>query len=184
MAFALKWAGSEPGGAAYLASLSVARAENRQEFPEALDALEGAEPELRLRRRRRQHRLGRRRRPTPIRKGWDGLLPVPGAAGKYEWQGYLPVPDLPQSFHPPTHWLATANHNILPPGYVHTIAYEWSAPHRFLRIQQRLTAERKFTLDDFQSIQHDNTSLPAQALIGVLKQVNVPARAGAIRHAC
>src|SRR5262249_18815662 len=35
-AFALKWVGSEPGGAAYLASLRVDRARNRDEFLQAL----------------------------------------------------------------------------------------------------------------------------------------------------
>src|SRR5262249_8041936 len=35
-AFALKWAGSEPGGAAYLASLAVGRASNKAEFLKAL----------------------------------------------------------------------------------------------------------------------------------------------------
>ena len=28
---------------------------------------------------------------TPVRKGWDGLLPVPGAPGTHEWQGFLEV---------------------------------------------------------------------------------------------
>jgi penicillin amidase len=112
---------------------------------------------------------------TPVRSGWDGLLPVPGAGGKYEWQGYLSVKDLPQSFNPKTHWLATANHNILPQGYTREIAYEWAPPHRFLRIKQRLTAADKFTLEDFQSIQHEVTSLPAQTLIRVLKNMDMPA---------
>src|SRR5262249_33824090 len=35
-AYALKWVGTEPGGAAYLASLSVARASNWKEFLDAL----------------------------------------------------------------------------------------------------------------------------------------------------
>src|SRR5207249_11140553 len=35
-AYALKWAGSEPGGAAYLGGLAVSRAGNRSEFLDAL----------------------------------------------------------------------------------------------------------------------------------------------------
>jgi penicillin amidase len=73
------------------------------------------------------------------------------------------------------HWLATANHNILPEGYPHAIAYEWAAPHRFLRIQERLTSQPKFTLDDFRSIQHENTSLPALTLREVVQSVDLPA---------
>ena len=32
---------------------------------------------------------------APVRRDWDGLLPVPGAEGRYEWQGYLAMKDLP-----------------------------------------------------------------------------------------
>ena len=45
--------------------------------------------------------------------------PAAGARpqGRYEWQGFLAVQELPQTFNPAAHWLATANHNILPEGY-------------------------------------------------------------------
>jgi len=173
LACALKWAGSEPGGAAYLGSLAVARAQNRQEFIRALEAWKI--PCLNFVYADVDGDIGWVAAAlTPVRKGWDGLLPVPGAEGKYEWQGYLAAKDLPQTWNPPRGWLATANHNILPKGYPHEIAFEWAAPHRFLRIQQRLTAQQKFTLDDFRSIQHDNTSLPAVELQQVLQSVDLP----------
>jgi penicillin amidase len=173
VAVALKWAGSEPGGAAYLASLSVGRAQNRQEFLAALARWKV--PGLNFVFADVEGDIGWvAAAATPIRRSWDGLLPVPGAAGKHEWQGFLPVHELPQSFRPSSHWLATANHNILPQNYAHQISYEWSAPHRYLRIRERLTGAKRFTLDDFQSMQQDSTSLPAQALVTVLKQVEVP----------
>jgi penicillin amidase len=173
-AFALKWSGSEPGGAAYLGSLSVDRAGNRQEFLKALEAWKI--PGLNFVYADVEGQVGWVAAAlTPIRNGWDGLLPVPGAAGKFEWQGYLPVSELPQSWNPPAHWLATANHNILPPGYTHQISYEWSTPHRYERIRERLKAGQQFTLDDFRSIQHEATSLPARTLIGVLKSAKLPA---------
>lgn len=174
LAFALKWVGSEPGGAAYLGALSIARAQNRKEFVDSLNAWKT--PGENFAYADVDGQIGWVAAGlTPIRKGWDGLLPVPGESDQYEWQGYLPLAELPQSFNPPKHWLATANHNILPPGYKHEIAYEWAAPHRFLRIQDRLSAASKFTLDDFQSIQHENTSLPGQALVRVLKATDLPA---------
>ena len=174
LAFALRWAGSEPGGAAYLGSLAVARAQNREEFLKSLEAWKI--PSLNFVYADVAGAIGWVAAAlTPIRQGWDGLLPVPGASGKYEWQGFLSVPDLPQSFNPEQHWLATANHNILPPGYSREIGYEWEDPFRFLRIEQRITEKQKFTLDDFQSIQHDSTSLPAQTLIGLLRGLDLPA---------
>jgi penicillin amidase len=169
-AFALRWSGSEPGGAAYLGSLAVGRAQNRQEFLKALESWKI--PGLNFVYADVEGTIGWVAAAlTPIRKGWDGLLPVPGEKGANEWQGFLPVKDLPQAFNPQRHWLATANHNILPAGYKHEIAYDWSPPYRFRRIEQRLNEKKKFTLEDFKSIQHENTSLPGLALIKLLSRL-------------
>ncbi|HEX5105311.1 MAG TPA: penicillin acylase family protein [Pirellulaceae bacterium] len=173
-AIALQWAGSEPGGAAYLGGIAVARAQNHEQF---LKALEGWHiPCLNFMYADVEGNIGWvAAAHTPIRKNWDGLLPVPGASGDYEWQGFLPVSKLPQAFNPPQHWLATANHNILPPGYPHQIAYEWAGPQRFQRVQTRLTEKKQFTLDDFQSIQHDSRSIPGLALAELAKHLDLPA---------
>src|SRR5262249_39493487 len=109
---------------------------------------------------------------TPVRKGWDGLLPVPGAKGEYEWQGFLAVKDLPQTDNPPSHWIATANHNILPAGYAHEIAYERAPNYRFRRVHQRLQAKQKFDLDEFKSMQQDSTTLAGQALARLVKRAD------------
>jgi penicillin amidase len=174
LAYALKWAGSEPGGAAYLGSLAVGRAQNRAEFLRALESWKV--PGLNMVYADVDGDIGWVAAAlTPVRRAGDGLLPVPGASGEYDWQGYLSVAELPQSFHPASHWLATANHNILPSGYSRQISYEWSAPYRFWRIEERLTGGAKFTLDDFQSIQHDSGSLVARELKAVLEAVSLPA---------
>lgn len=173
LAFALRWAGSEPGGAAYLGSLAVGRAHNQQQFLRALESWKI--PCLNFVYADLTGTIGWVAAAlTPIRRGWDGLLPVPGASGKYEWQGFLPVSELPQSFNPPQHWLATANHNILTPGYSHQIAYEWGTPYRIQRIQQRLSEKSQFTLEDFQSIQHEATSLPGKILVPLLGALDLP----------
>jgi penicillin G amidase len=172
-AVALKWVGSEPGGAAYLGGLSVARAQNRQEFVSALKRWKS--PCENFVYADVDGNIGWVAAAlTPIRNGWDGLLPVPGGEGKYEWQGFLDVEQLPQSFNPDRHWIATANHNILPPGYSHKIAYEWAAPNRYGRIEERLNAASQLSVKDFQSIQHDNTSLPGRVLAKVIAEAELP----------
>jgi penicillin amidase len=170
-AYVLKWVGAEPGGAAYLGCLALDRARNGKEFVTACQAwkapgenmvyadVDGAIGWL---------AAGL----APLRKGWNGLLPVPGSRSEYDWQGFLPLKDLPQSHNPTSHWLATANSNILPTGYLHEIAYEWAPSYRFERIKQRLEAKKKFDLDDFRSIQHENTTLPGLVLARLVKHAD------------
>ena len=96
--------------------LAVARASNREEFLKALRSLEVARRELGLRRRGRQHRLGRGRADA----GSQGLgRPAAGARRRrpVRMARLLAASrSCRRSFNPPQHWLATANHNILPPG--------------------------------------------------------------------
>jgi penicillin amidase len=77
---------------------------------------------------------------------------------------------LPQIMNPPSHTIATANHNILPAGYRHAIGYDWTPPYRFARIQERLAAKQKFTLDYFKSMQLDNVSLVGRALAKLIRE--------------
>lgn len=171
VAVALRWSGSEPGGAAYLGSLAVGRARDAGDLIKRLDACKV--PCLNYVFADTQGNIGWVAAAlTPIRKGWDGLLPVPGAPGQLEWQGFLKVSDLPQTFNPARHWVATANHNILPSGYTPEISYEWEAPYRYQRIEQRLSeriqGSSHFTLADFQAIQHENRSPASQQLSDIL----------------
>ncbi|MDX2044698.1 MAG: penicillin acylase family protein [Acidobacteriota bacterium] len=179
-AYSLKWVGSEPGTAGYLASLSLNRAKNWPEFLKALERWKV--PSENLVYADVDGNIGWvAAGMTPIRKGpngssWSGLLPVPGN-GKYEWQGFLPLKDLPQTYNPAKHYIATANHNILPRGYDKELGYEWSNPTRFLRIDEALSAAKtKLTVEDFQRLQHDEVSLNARALTAVLREAkNAPA---------
>ncbi len=169
-AYALRWVGSEPGSAGYLASLTLNRVQNWNQFVKAMDRWKV--PSENLIYADVDGNIGWvAAGMTPVRKGWSGLVPVPGAEGKYEWQGFLPASALPQTYNPAAHYVATANHNILPAGYNKELGYEWSNPLRFWRIREVLTsANRKFDIEDFQRLQHDVTSLTARDLTGLLKQ--------------
>lgn len=168
-AYALRWVGSEPGTAGYLASLSLDRARNWPEFLKALERWKT--PSENLIYADVDGNIGWVAAGlTPVRNGWSGLLPAPGAEGRFEWQGFLPLSDLPQSYNPASHFIATANHNILPADYRHELGYEWANPIRFWRITEVLTnSSGKFSVADFQRLQHDETSLTARELIPLLK---------------
>jgi penicillin amidase len=174
-AYALRWVGAEPGGAGYLASLSLARARNWNEFLAALERWKA--PSENIVYADVDGNIGWvAAGQSPLRKNWSGLLPQPGHTGEREWEGYLPLSELPQKFNPPEHYIATANHNILPRGYRHQLGYEWNPGFRFRRIDEVLRAGKKFTVEDFQKLQHDETSLVARELVAMLKQA--PSGAG------
>jgi penicillin amidase len=170
-AYALRWVGSEPGTAGYLASLSLNRAQNWREFLKALERWKV--PSENLVYADVDGNIGWvAAGMAPIRKGWSGLLPVPGAEGRYEWQGTLPLSELPQIYHPSKHFIATANHNILPKDYPHQLGYEWANPIRFLRITEVLSGQKsRFTVTNFEKLQHDEVSLPARELTVLLREM-------------
>ncbi|HSK80311.1 MAG TPA: penicillin acylase family protein [Thermoanaerobaculia bacterium] len=167
-AYALRWVGTEPGTAGYLGALSLNRARTWPEFVKALERWKV--PSENLVYADVDGNIGWQAAGlTPVRRGWSGLLPVPGAAGKYEWQGFLPFSELPSAFNPEKHFLATANHNILPPGYSRELSYDWGSPSRYLRITEVLSVPgKKFTVADFQRLQYDEVSLPARDLVRLL----------------
>jgi penicillin G amidase len=107
---------------------------------------------------------------APLRKGWTGVLPVPGD-GEYEWQGFLDPSELPRLLNPPAGWIGTANQYNLPAGYPHVqvSGREWAAPFRYRRIAEVLGSGRPVTVEDAMRLQYDDTSLPARELVPLLK---------------
>lgn len=169
VAFALKWVGSEPGGAGYLASLSLMRAKNWNDFLKGVAHYKI--PSENLVYADTSGNIGWIAAGfAPIRKNWTGLVPVPGDTGEYEWDGYLPVKDLPQSYNPAKHFIATANNNILPAGYTKQFSYEWSLPFRVTRIEQVLAAAKDWDRIGFERLQQDVLSLPARRFQAILSQ--------------
>ncbi|MCL4845014.1 MAG: penicillin acylase family protein [Acidobacteria bacterium] len=167
-AYALRWVGQEPGAAGYLASLSLNTVRNWDEFVAALDRWKV--PSENLLYADVDGNIGWvAAGMTPIRQNWHGLLPVPGHEGKYEWEGFRSVTELPRAFNPPSGHLATANHNVLPPGYTTMLGYEWAPPHRFQRIEQVLASRETFSVAEFEALQHDELSLPARTIVEALE---------------
>ena len=167
-AYALRWVGSEPGTAGYLAGLSVAKARNWNEFLAAMDRYKV--PSENIVYADVNGNIGwQAAGMAPIRKNWSGILPVPGDSGEYEWSGFRRASELPRIYNPARHFVATANHNILPAGYKIPLNYEWALPFRFHRIEEMLGAGKKFSVQDFERMQQDVTSLPARRFQAILK---------------
>lgn len=171
-AYALRAAWLEVGTAPYLASLRMDQARTWEEF-RAASAFFRTPSENMVWADRAGNIGWQATGIAPRRRGWDGLLPVPGD-GRYEWEGFLPILELPHRVNPPEGWIATANENNLPAGFQPVVGYEWSDPFRVFRVQEVLAAGRRLTLMDMQRLQHDELSLPARSLIPLLEGLQLP----------
>ncbi len=162
-AIAIRSIHSEPGTASYLASLSLGRARNWEEFQEAMTRW--LMPSENMLYADVDGNIGWVAGGIMPRRSWSGLLPVPGD-GRHEWEGFVPGMELPRDYNPKAGWIATANHNILPPGYTTPISYEWASRYRIDRVKELVsTPGAKFTVADFERFQHDDLSKLAQALV-------------------
>lgn len=96
---------------------------------------------------------------SPKRPNWHGRLPVPGT-GEYEWEGLRG--DLPRELNPERGWIATANHDIHPPGYDPPLFFK-AGPQdaRFRRVADVLSSKQGFTMADMEALQHDAYSAAA-----------------------
>jgi penicillin amidase len=102
---------------------------------------------------------------VPVRACGQGLVPVPGWTGEYEWTGILPTGELPRLDNPPEHFIATANNRVVGDGYPHLLTIEWSPGYRARRIVEMLNVRRRLTLADCQQIQLDLTSILGQEMV-------------------
>lgn len=170
LAYALRAAWLEVGGAPYLASLRMDQAANWEEFREACRF--SHTPSENMVWADRENNIGWQAVGiTPIRKNWKGLLPVQGD-GRLEWEGYLPIKDLPHVYNPPEGFWATANQNNVPEGYPHDLGFQWSEPYRFMRIEEALKSGGKFSLEYMKNLQQDYLSIPARNLVPYLKDLH------------
>jgi penicillin amidase len=114
---------------------------------------------------------------VPTRSGQNdilGVAPSPGWLAQYDWTGWLPyeqTPEVDAAQIEKKGWHATANQNILPPGYTQFMGGDWTTPERFQRIEQLLAASPKHSRASMQAIQNDVLSLGAKALMAKLGQV-------------
>jgi len=159
---ALRSIHTEPGTASYLASLSLDRARNWDEFQQAMTRW--LMPSENMIYADVDGNIGWVAGGIMPRRTWSGLLPVPGD-GSHEWNGFVPGMELPRAFNPADGFIATANHNILPPGYPVPLSYEWASRYRIDRVQEVLRQPRLFSIDDFRQLQHDDRSKLAEALV-------------------
>ncbi len=179
-AYAVRAAWLEPGSAPYLASLRMNQSHTWEEFRDACSySLMPAENMVWA---DRTGTIGWQAAGIqPLRRNWSGLLPVPGD-GRYEWDGYLPINALPHEVNPARGFVATANHYLFPNDYPwkEALHYTWADPYRASRISELLGSGRLFSVAETANVQNDDLSLPARALVSLLRDVSIPSGPAAL----
>ena len=153
--YAIRATSNEPGGGGYLGALRLAEVNDCHEFVDAL-AYYSAPDENMICGDMEGNIAWVAAALTPRRTGedWYGRLPVPGT-GEYSWSGYLTPRELPHEINPERGWIATANHDIQPPGYHPPIMFKASTSSRWPRLQQMFEGVEDLTVEDFEAMQHD-----------------------------
>lgn len=172
LAYAVRPAWMEFGGAPYLASLRMNQSRNWEEFVEASNY--SNIPGENMIWADRDGNIGWQAVGiAPIRRNFSGLVPVPGD-GRYEWDGFLPIKAKPSEYNPDRGYIETSNSNYTPPDYPYldAIAYTWTDPYRWARGSEVLASGRKFNMMDMIELQHDYLSIPARSLVPMLRTLD------------
>ncbi len=160
--FALRWVAAEPGAFEF-PFLDIDRAANWTEFTAALARFPGpgqnfvyADVDGNI----GYHATGR----LPIRKNYDGDVPVDGSSGDYEWDGFIPFDELPASYNPPRGWIVTANQNPFPANSPYRVNGQFGPPFRSEEIRNLLTAHAGWRPEQMLAIEKDVYSVSARYL--------------------
>ncbi len=131
--FALRWAAAESDGFAF-PFLDLNRANNWTEFTAVLARYPG--PGQNFVYADVDGNIGYQAAgQLPIRKNYNGDLPVDGSSGDFEWEGFIPFDQLPVFYNPPRGWIVTANQNPFPENYPYRVNGEFGPPYRSMEIR-------------------------------------------------
>ncbi len=95
------------------------------------------------------HAIGR----IPLRRA--GIVDVPINDQNHEWQVYIPFDQMPNTFDPPSGFLATANARVTTDKSPYSLTDEWGDPYRVERIYKSLDGRDQLTPADMLAAQTD-----------------------------
>ena len=101
---------------------------------------------------------------VPVRKSGDGLTPVDGASGAFDWVGMVPFEQLPQLHDPAAGFAFNANNANVPDDHQPTFGQDWDEGFRARRIQEFFDTIGTHSLGTSAAMQADRLSLAAKDL--------------------
>jgi penicillin amidase len=106
---------------------------------------------------------------TPIRGKGNGMIPVPGWTGEYDWVGFVPFEDMPHALNPEKGFLVNTNNKIISDDYPYYLGSAWMTGYRARRLSEMLSAKKKLYFTDMADMQQDLTCIPGGIFVEKLK---------------
>lgn len=113
---------------------------------------------------------------VPLRKKGDGMMPVDGASGVYDWKGTIPFEEWPRLYNPDSGFIFNANNALIGTSGKNDYGSDWEEPYRALRIQNFFNTIDQHSLDSSAAMQADHVSLVARQLLPYLLRLKFDTR--------
>jgi len=101
----------------------------------------------------------------PLKKKEQGKFLLDGTNPADDWMAYIPAGHNPHVKNPVRGFVSSANQSSTDPTYPYYLNWQFAPPERGTRINQRLTAMGKATVDSMAKLQYDNYNLRAASLL-------------------
>jgi len=111
----------------------------------------------------------------PLKWQEQGKFILDGTNLAHDWQGWIPAAHNPHVKNPARGFVSSANQFSAGPDYPYYLNWQYSSPERAIRINQRLAAMEKVTVDSIQALQNDNFNIHAQTILPTLLRYMRPA---------
>lgn len=149
----LRWTAAEPASFQF-PFLDIDRAGNWSEFTAALKRFPGpgqnfvyADVDGNI----GYHATGM----LPIRRTYDGDVPVDGSSGDFEWDGFIPFEQLPTFYNPADGLIVTANQNPFPIDFAYRVHGSFAPYYRSRQIHDLLLARNGWKPGDMLAVEKD-----------------------------
>ncbi|RFS16233.1 penicillin acylase family protein [Emticicia sp. C21] len=101
----------------------------------------------------------------PLKWKEQGKFILDGSNPAHDWQGWIPAEQNPTVKNPPRGFVSSANQFSTDPTYPYYLGWKFAPSERGIRINERLEAMQKATIDSLRSVQNDNFNVEARRVL-------------------
>lgn len=101
----------------------------------------------------------------PLKKKTQGKFLLDGTDPNDDWRAFIPAEQNPHIKNPSRGFVSSANQFSTDPTYPYYLNWQFAAPERGMRINQRLAAMQRITVDSMGALQYDSYNLRAANLL-------------------